>query len=198
MPKTTPRCEYDQCRGPMPITARADARYCSGRCRTAACRARKTIPAELTSRPRWIRRTSRKVPITVGGATASSTDPATWSTYRAAARSTAGSGLGFVLDGDGIVVLDLDHCLDGDQVAPWAQGVLDAAAGCWVERSVGGDGLHVWGHGRLPGGTGRRLRLGDGTVEVYGDGRYVAVTGRTFGGTPQRLGDLQHVIDELL
>ncbi|MGW1587309.1 bifunctional DNA primase/polymerase [Streptomyces sp. NPDC002386] len=194
----TTRRTCEHCGGPMPITARSHARFCRPACRAAAHRAARTIPAELTSRPRWIRHTSRKVPITVGGATASSTDPATWSTYREASRSTAGSGLGFVLDGDGLVVLDLDHCLDGDQVAPWAQGVLDAAAGCWVERSVGGDGLHVWGHGRLPGGTGRRLRLGAGPVEVYGDGRYVAVTGATFGGTPQRLGDLQHVIDSLL
>jgi primase-polymerase (primpol)-like protein len=141
----------------------------------------------------------RKVPITVGGEAASSTDPATWSPYREAARSSAGTGLGFVLDGDGIVVLDLDHCLTADgEVLPWAQRVLDAAAGCWAEVSVGGDGLHVWGRGRLPGGVGRRLQLDGGTVEVYDRGRYMAVTGRTFGGTPQRLGDLQHVIDSLL
>jgi primase-polymerase (primpol)-like protein len=198
MTSTTPRCEHEPCREPLRITARRHARFCSPRCRAAAHRARRSVPAELTARPRWIRRTARKVPVAVDGSTASSTDPATWSRYRDAARSSAGVGLGFVLDGDGIVVLDLDHCLDGDQVAPWAQNVLDAAAGCWVERSAGGDGLHVWGHGRLPGGAGRRLRLGAGTVEVYATGRYIAVTGDTFGGTPQRLGDLQHVIDSLL
>ncbi|MBQ1122633.1 bifunctional DNA primase/polymerase [Streptomyces sp. B15] len=197
MPKT-PRCEHEPCRGPLPITARADARYCSGRCRTAACRARRSVPKELAARPRWVRRSSRKVPLTVDGQSASSTDPATWSRYRDATASSAGVGLGFVLDGDGIVVLDLDHCLDGDQVEPWAQGVLDAAAGCWVERSAGGDGLHIWGRGRLPGGGGRRLRLGAGTVELYGDGRYIAVTGEPWGGTPPRLGDLQHVINSLL
>jgi primase-polymerase (primpol)-like protein len=191
----TRRCEH--CDEHLGARHAHNARYCSGRCRTAACRKRRTIPAELTSRPRWIRRTPRKVPITVGGETASSTDPSTWSRYRDAAASNAGAGLGFVLDGDGIVVLDLDHCLDGDQVAPWAQGVLDAAAGCWVEVSAGGDGLHVWGHGRLPGGAGRRLRLGDGTVEVYGTARYVAVTGRTFGDALRRLGDLSEVLDML-
>ncbi|MFD5838210.1 bifunctional DNA primase/polymerase [Streptomyces collinus] len=195
----TRRCE--ECGEHLGARHAHNARYCSGRCRTAACRKRRAIPAELTSRPRWIRRTSRKVPLTVGGATASSTDPSTWSRYGDAARSTAGAGLGFVLDErDGLVCLDLDHCLDVDgTVAGWAQNVLDAVAGStWVEVSAGGDGLHVWGHGRLPGGAGRRLRLGDGTVEVYATGRYIAVTGRTFGGTPQRLGDLQHVIDSLL
>lgn len=176
--------------------ARADARTCSPACRQRRSRARRSVPDELTARPRWVRRSARKVPLTVGGAVASSTDRSTWSRYRDAAASKAGAGLGFVLDGDGVVCLDLDHCLDGDQVAPWARGVLDAAAGCWVERSVGGDGLHVWGYGDLP--HGRKVRLGGGTVECYGDGRFIAVTGTTFGGTPRRLGGLQHVIDELL
>jgi primase-polymerase (primpol)-like protein len=184
----------------MPITARRHARFCKPACRAAAHRAARTIPEELTTRPRWVRRTSRKVPVTVDGAAASSTDPASWSRYRDADRSTAGAGLGFVLDGDGVVCLDLDHCLDTDgTLAGWARNILDAVAGStWVEVSQGGDGLHVWGHGRLPGDAGRRLQLGDGSVEVYATGRYIAVTGQTFGDTPRRLGDLQHVIDSLL
>lgn len=192
--------ECEQCGGPMPLMARAHARTCSARCRQRRSRARRSVPAELSRRPRWIRRSARKVPLTVGGATASSTDPSTWSRYRDAAASSAGAGLGFVLNGDGIVVLDLDHCIGPDgAIAGWAQNVLDAVGdSTWVEVSQGGDGLHVWGHGSLPDGAGRRLRLGAGTVEVYATGRYIAVTGRTFGGTPQRLGDLQHVIDSLL
>ncbi|CAL9592951.1 hypothetical protein SUDANB1_05262 [Streptomyces sp. enrichment culture] len=184
----------------MPITARAHAKSCSPRCRQRRSRARRSIPSELTRRPRWIRRTARKVPLTVHGEAASSTDPSTWSRYAYAAASTAGVGLGFVLDGDGVVCLDLDHCLDADgAVAGWAQNVLDAVGdSTWVEVSASGDGLHVWGRGRLPGDAGRRLRLGDGTVEVYAIGRYIAVTGQTWGDTPRRLGDLQHVIDSLL
>ncbi|WP_125262328.1 bifunctional DNA primase/polymerase [Streptomyces alboflavus] len=195
---TTRRCEH--CDEPMPITARSHARFCKPACRAAAHRASRAIPAELTARPRWVRRTARKVPVTVGGCAASSTDPASWSTYRDAARSTAGAGLGFVLDGDGLVCLDLDHCLDAEgTVAGWARNILDMAAdSTWVEVSPSGDGLHVWGHGQLPDDAGRRLQLGDGTVELYSTGRYIAVTGRTFGDTPQRLGDLQHVIDSLL
>ena len=193
--KTTRTCE--QCPGPMPIMARADARYCSGRCRVAAHRARRTIPTELTSRPRWIRHTGRKVPLTVGGSVASSTDSSTWSRYSDAAASTAGAGLGFVLNGDGIVCLDLDHCLDADGVAAgWAQNIVDAAAGCWVEVSRSGRGLHIWGFGDLP--YGRRLTVNGGSVEIYPSGRFIAVTGRTFGDTSRRLGDLQDVIDALL
>lgn len=96
----------------MPITARRHARFCEPRCRAAAARRRRTVPAELTRRPRWIRHTARKVPLTIGGATASSTDPSTWSRYSEAAASGKGAGLGFVLNGDGVVCLDLDHCLD--------------------------------------------------------------------------------------
>ncbi|MEV6836781.1 bifunctional DNA primase/polymerase [Streptomyces sp. NPDC051133] len=191
---TNRTCE--QCGGPMPVMARAHAITCSPNCRKARSRKRRSIPAELTARPRWVRRTSRKVPLTTGGDAASSTDPSTWSSYREAAASEVGAGLGFVLDGDGIVVLDLDHCLVDGELLPWAQRVLDAADRTWVEVSASGDGLHVWGRGRLE--HGRRITVGGGSVELYGDGRYIAVTGRTFGGTPQRLGDLQHVIDSLL
>ncbi|MEU0675465.1 bifunctional DNA primase/polymerase [Streptomyces sp. NPDC006172] len=195
MPKT-PRCQHEPCREPLPITARRDARYCSGRCRTAACRTRQTIPAELTRRPRWVRRTERKVPLTVHGDVASSTDRATWSRYAHAAASTAGRGLGFVLDGDGVVCLDLDHALVDGELLPWAQRIVDAAGPTWVEVSQSGTGLHVWGRGSLP--HGRRITVGSGSVELYGIGRYIAVTGRAWGDTPRRLGDLQHVIDSLL
>ncbi|MFJ2249432.1 DNA primase [Streptomyces sp. NPDC087862] len=192
---TSRNCEH--CEGPMPLTARSHARFCAPRCRAAAARRRQTVPAELTRRPRWIRHTSRKVPLTVGGSVASSTDSSTWSRYGEAVRSTAGVGLGFVLDGDGLVCLDLDHCLAPDGAPlPWAQTILDAAGPTWVEVSRSGDGLHVWGRGELT--TGRRITFNGGSVELYADGRYIAVTGRTFGATPQRLGDLQHVIDALL
>ncbi|MFD0078221.1 DNA primase [Streptomyces sp. NPDC127166] len=191
----TPTC--DRCADPLPITARADARYCSGRCRMAACRARRTVPAELTSRPRWVRHTARKVPLTVGGSVASSTDSSTWSRYRDAAASSVGAGIGFVLDGDGVVCLDLDRALDADgEVLPWAQPIVAAAEATWVEVSRSGTGLHVWGRGTLP--HGRRITVGSGSVELYGIGRYIAVTGRTFGDTPRRLGDVQHIIDALL
>ncbi|MEU3289908.1 bifunctional DNA primase/polymerase [Streptomyces longwoodensis] len=192
---TTSRdCEH--CEGPMPLTARRHARFCRPACRAAAHRAARSIPAELTRRPRWVRRTARKVPLTIDGATASSTDPATWSRYRDAARSAAGAGLGFVLDGDGVVCLDLDHALVDGELLPWAQRIVDAAGATWVEVSASGTGLHVWGRGSLT--TGRRIPVGSGSVELYGTGRYIAVTGDTWGGTPRRLGDLQHVIDSLL
>src|SRR5690606_3396468 len=105
-------------------------RFCSGRCRAAAHRARHRLPRELTSRARWVRH-DRKVPITPDGRPASSTDPRTWSTYREAARSQAGDGLGFVL-GDGVACLDIDLCLD-------ERGRPDARARAILDRVTAPD-----------------------------------------------------------
>ncbi|WP_030670662.1 bifunctional DNA primase/polymerase [Streptomyces rimosus] len=191
----TKRCE--RCGDHLAARHAHNARFCSTRCRVAAHRARRALPTELTSRPRWVRRTAAKVPVTTCGGAASSTDPATWTSHRRAAASKAGAGLGFVLDGDGIVCVDLDHCLAGEgELAAWARRIVDLAPGCWIERSASGDGLHIWGRGRLE--RGRRLSVDGGSVELYADGRYIAVTGDTWGDTPRRLGDLSGLIDALL
>lgn len=141
---------------------------------------------------RW---SKSKVPLQVGGGAASSTDPRTWVGWGEACRSRVGVGVGFVLDGDGIVCLDLDHCLDEDGLAPWAADVLEEAGPTYVEVSPSGDGLHVWGWGHVPVGT--RAPWGAGQVEAYGHGRYITVTGRRFDGAPPRLGDLTGVLEQL-
>lgn len=174
--------------------ARRHARFCSTRCRVAAHRSRSRVPSELRRRPRWVRYAASKAPLTVDGGAASSTDAATWSDYGSAAKSKAGVGLGFVLNGDGVACIDLDHCFDGGLVAPWARRVLDAVGSTYVEVSPSGGGLHVWGRGRLP--RGRRVVVESGTVECYSAGRYITVTGRRFGGAPDALADLSPVFDE--
>lgn len=150
----------------------------------------------MTSRERWVRRSPRKVPLTVEGRPASSTDPATWSGLRAAEASTAGVGLGFVLNGDGIACLDLDHCLVGGVVAPWAQRILDRVPVTYVEVSPSGDGLHVFGFAEV--GRGRKLRVDGGSVEVYGRGRYICVTRERLPGSPARLADISEVVASLI
>ena len=192
----TTTCEH--CGGPLPALSRADARYCSGRCRTAACRARRRaaaerVPVDLRRADRWVRRSSTKVPLTSDGRAASSTDPATWCSYRSAARSDVGAGLGFVLDrGDDIVCVDLDHCLDGaGRPLPWAAEILARTPATWVEVSPSGRGLHIWGRARFRGGRRR------GHVEVYGDGRYIAVTGRAHRSAPPALADITALVETL-
>ena len=156
-------------------------RYCSARCRVAAHRARHRLPRELTERARWVRHEAKR-PITVDGRPASSTNPATWSTYSEAARSKAGDGLGFVL-GAGIACLDLDNCLDGrGRPDARARAILARVPGAYVEVSPSGRGLHVWG--TAPEQRGRRYE----GYEVYSTGRYITVTGRVY--QPGRLVDL--------
>lgn len=128
------------------------------------------------------------------GARASSTDPATWSDHGRAKASTVGVGLGYVLaEGDGIVCVDLDHCMDGDELAPWAQALVDAVGPTFTEISPSGSGIHLWCRGEVA--RGRRIRRGEIAVEVYGRGRYIAM-GRRYQDAPLKLADLS--LDALL
>jgi primase-polymerase (primpol)-like protein len=120
----------------------------------------------------------------------------TWCSYRDAARSSVGVGVGFVLNGDGVACIDLDHCLAGGRVAPWAQDVLDRVPPTYVEVSPSGTGLHVFGFAVV--GRGRHVNFEDGRAEVYDRGRYIAVTGERFAGTPARLADISTTVASLV
>jgi primase-polymerase (primpol)-like protein len=177
--------------------ARRDARYCSSRCRVAAHRASDGPPAELTTRPRWVAH-KQKAPRVPFGGFASSTDPTTWRDYATATSAVAAGprggnmdGVGFVLNGDGIACIDLDDCLDGDTLAPWAQEIVDRCPRTFIEVSPSGRGLHIWGYAEV--GKGRR----SGGVEVYDRGRYICVTGRRFAGSSRRLSDISSVVATL-
>jgi primase-polymerase (primpol)-like protein len=187
-----------RCGQALPVGGRGRVpTYCSGRCRVAAHRARTALPAEMTKRETWVRRTERKVPVTTAHRPASVTDPSTWTTYAKARASRVGAGLGFVLDGSGIVCIDLDHCIDGGEVASWAREILDRLPATYIELSPSGTGLHIFGRGHVA--TGRRIRRGDGSaIEIYGERRYIAVTGDRYGSAPAKLSDLSEVIADLI
>lgn len=191
------RCEH--CHGPIRILARDDAKTCSPRCRTALHRSRQPAiraPRELEEQARWVRYNERKVPLTLAGKAASSTDPSTWTSYREAATSKVGAGPGFVLNGDRIVCVDLDHCLERGKLTPWAARILAAMPNTYVEVSPSGDGLHIWGLGDV--GRGRRIPVaGGGSLEIYGRGRYITVTGKRFGSCPRRLAELPEAVTKL-
>ncbi|WP_075001154.1 bifunctional DNA primase/polymerase [Streptomyces qinglanensis] len=201
MISTTCRTECERCAGPMPLTARADARFCSSRCRQAAYRERRRVqqqrvaaeqvarvPAELTGRPRWVRYSSRKVPLRVDGRFASVDDPSSWSDFPTAVQAQAGEGVGFVLAGsDGIVVVDLDHAVEEGRVLSWAQAIIDRLPATYMERGRSGTGLHLWFRGQVS--AGRRIRRGEVAVEVYSDRRYMIVGDRV-PGTPLELAEL--------
>lgn len=195
MPGTLQSCEY--CGGDLPVMHRSDRRYCSNSHRVLAARARKLerdatleaeqqarIPAELTSRPRWVRHKS-KVPMRVDGRFASVTDPSSWADFTAASASKTGDGIGFVLTaGDGLVVVDLDHAVEDGRVLPWAQAIVEQLPPTYMERGRSGTGLHLWFRGAVP--AGRRIRRGELAFEVYSDRRYMIVGDRV-PGTPLSL-----------
>lgn len=161
----------------MPVAARRDSRFCSGACRQKAYRARsRPLPREMTSRARWVRHDARKRPLTASGGPASVTDPSTWSTYAEAARSPHGAGLGIVLGG-GMGCIDLDKCIDGGKIAPWAKAIVDEHRNdaVLIEKSMSGAGVHLFVP--MAEAKGRRIRDGEVNIEIYSRERYIAVTG---------------------
>ena len=172
-------CAY--CSSPLNLL-RSDARFCSAKCRVYANRA--SVPLELKRLNRWVRwdlmeRRGRvdKVPMTVAGRFASSTNAATWTSYEDSKRSRVGVGMGFVLNGDGLCCIDLDHCVSDGRPSDQAQAFIDQFPAAWVEYSPSGTGLHLWG--RSQAAPGRRKSVGGLDVEFYTTGRYITVTGRT-------------------
>jgi primase-polymerase (primpol)-like protein len=181
------------------FAARADARYCSGRCRVRAHRSgpKSGPPLELRRLDRWVLHDKRKVPRRVDRPSwpASSTNPETWSSYAdaiAVERGRFKAGIGFVLNGDGIACVDLDHCLYSDgSLEPYARRILERTPKTYVEVSPSGTGLHIFGYAEV--GTGRVL---DG-VEVYDRGRYMTVTSNRFREFPRRLADISALVESL-
>lgn len=174
--------------------ARADAKFCSGRCRVAAHRARQPqLPREMTSRPNWVTH-FQKVPRVPFGTFARSNDPTTWRDYRTACNAAAlgnVDGIGFMFDGSGIAGIDLDDCLHDGVLDDWAADIVARCVGTYIEVSPSGRGLHIFGRATV--GAGRRL----GQVEVYDRGRYFTVTGQRWVDAPSVLSDIQSVTDRL-
>lgn len=143
-------------------------RFCSDRCRQAAHRAKRQVfPARMTRARRWVRADGKR-PVRPDGSPASSTDPATWSSF---SEVRGAEGFGICL-GDGLACWDLDDCIDGDVLADWAAEILAAVDDpLFVERSVSGRGLHIFV--LAPEGTGRKV----GKIEFYSRGRFIRTTG---------------------
>lgn len=176
------RCEY--C-GREFTAARSSARFCSAVHRVYWHR-HGGIPEVLTSRDRWVRWELRlrrggmaKVPLTVDGLPASSTDPSSWSSFADVKMSGSGNGFGFVLNGDGVCCVDLDHVLHEGVIDSRAERFLRDLDSFYTEVSPSGDGIHAWTFQRPL--SGNRYTLPDGLkVEWYETGRYITVTGVRF------------------
>ncbi|MDP7201214.1 MAG: hypothetical protein QGI50_09710 [Dehalococcoidia bacterium] len=155
------------------------------------------IPRELKERPQWVcwkyekpsvKKPSEikwtKIPYQNNGRKASSTNPATWTTYEralAAAEQQGYSGIGFVLTKeDPFVGVDLDHCVDAEtgQVEQWARAHVDELDS-YTEITPSNTGLRAFVKAELP-PRGRKR----GNFECYQTARFLTVTGNHLPGTP--------------
>ena len=124
---------------------------------------------------------------------ASATNPSTWrdpnTVFAALQADTTGTlvGMGFVLNGDGTVCIDLDHAVDENgNITPEAQQILDRFPDTFAEYSRSKRGIHIWLHTSKPLPTsGRRT----GNVEIYQDKRYIAITMDILPDRPQHMAD---------
>lgn len=162
-----------------------------------------TIPEELKSIPRWVvwraERASTdakpdKIPYRsdLPNSRASSTNPETWGTFEQAVTAleedgSTFTGIGFVLNGDNISGVDIDHCVDigTGQVNPIAISLLERIGAAYVELSPSGSGLRAFGYAE-PLAKGVRGKLDDLDVEFYSSGRYLTLTGHTLKNGPLR------------
>lgn len=141
------------------------------------------IPTELRVRPRWVTWKGAKKPYdpSMPNSTANVIDPNTWGTFEAAktAYEEGGrDGIGLVLNGDGLVGIDLDSCVEDGKPDPRAIALLDRIGCRYVEFSPSGNGLRGFGFAGSP----RRCKgVIDGiSVELYSTKRYLTVTGHVF------------------
>ncbi len=150
---------------------------------------RACLPAEMKDKPNWVIVRTRENADTgrldkflispVTGKFAESDNPETWTDFDTAckyARENGGVALAYALDGkDGIACIDLDHCVgeDGKRSA-LAEEVLAKCGKTYIESSVSGKGIHVFGKTE---GMDLRSFSKDGDMEFYQDSHFIAMTG---------------------
>lgn len=145
------------------------------------------IPAELKSLPRWVcwkfeQRGGKmtKVPYTPTGRRAKSNDPATWAAFdecRAAHERGRFDGIGFQLDGSGIVGVDIDHARDAAGNWNTAAADITERLASYAEISPSGEGVHIFIKAVKPGSKSKNAAAG---VEMYDTKRFFTVTGNLY------------------
>lgn len=167
------------------------------------------VPSELKRRPQWAtyRGANDKAPRQVNGQLAKSNDRSTWTTLEEASRDD--SGVGFIFaDGDGLFGIDLDSCIGPDgEIQAWATEITKAFVNTYAEFSPSGTGIKIFGLGRLPMATGRKVIVGappfnfpqvcdkPPAVEAYDHLRFFTFTGERLPDHATELGDCQAALD---
>jgi len=123
---------------------------------------------------------------------AKSNDLETWGTYEqaeAAFMEGGYTGVGFMLNGDGVVGIDIDHCVTNGVPSAASMDLMQQLDVTYIEISPSGTGLRGFGYAQnLEKGVNGAL---DGLkVELYSNLRFLTVTGHTLsnGGLGQLTG----------
>jgi hypothetical protein len=152
------------------------------------------IPEELRTSPSWVLwkkehrdRKPTKVLYQVNGSRASTTDPATWTTFKKALQAYKENGifdgLGFVFHEDNPYCgADIDDVTE-QQARRWINR-FDS----YTERSPSGNGFHIICKAEVPKGTNRA------EGELYSSGRFFTMTGDVIRDSPVR--EAQDAADE--
>ncbi len=120
-----------------------------------------------------------KIPYSLSGKKASSTDASTWSTALEVTAKTKNLGIVFSKE-ENLLGIDIDKCLEGQEIKHAkkeniAQLIIEADT--YTEISPSGTGLHLYF------GLTGTLELGSnrsGNFEAYTSGRYFTVTGKSY------------------
>ncbi len=152
---------------------------------------RAAVPDEMKARPNWVvvktwwnaeKGKYNKRPVNCNsdkGKYAESDNPETWTTFDNALKylkEKGGTTVAYALDGkDNISCIDLDHCYDENgQPSALAKEVLSKCGKTYVENSVSGNGLHIFGKTN---GMDIRTFSKDGDLEFYQKEHFIAMTG---------------------
>ena len=152
---------------------------------------RTAVPDEMKTRPNWVvvktwwnadKGKYNKRPVNCNsdkGEYAESDNPETWTTFDNALKylkEKGGTTVAYALDGkDNVSCIDLDHCYDENgQPSALAKDVLSKCGKTYVEKSVSGNGLHIFGKTE---GMDIRSFSKDGDLEFYQKEHFIAMTG---------------------
>ena len=152
---------------------------------------RAAVPDEMKERPNWVvvktwwnaeKGKYNKRPVNCNsdkGEYAESDNPETWTTFDNALKylkEKGGTTIAYALDGkDNVSCIDLDRCYDEHgQPSALAKEVLSKCGKTYVEKSVSGNGLHIFGK---TSGMDIRTFSKDGDLEFYQKEHFIAMTG---------------------
>lgn len=109
------------------------------------------IPQYLKNLPIWccwryetVKGRQTKVPYDpVTWRKARTNDPTTFTAFDTAVSATGYDGIGIRV-ADGIVGIDLDHCMENGTLLPWAQEIVDKFYATYIEVSPSGTGIRIF------------------------------------------------------